>query len=77
MEQVTIYTRPDCKYCEQAKAFMDKHGIAYQGKDVSDPDALKEMLNLSGARTVPVTVTEFGIILGFSEETFKSHFDIA
>lgn len=52
---VEIYTSPMCGYCMRAKALLDRKGVSYAEKDVSDGPAVRqEMLTrANGARTVP------------------------
>ncbi|QIG70653.1 glutaredoxin protein [Rhizobium phage RHph_I1_18] len=57
--EVTVYTRknPPCPYCEETKATLIKHGIAFEEIDVSKPGFDKEHLKTviaPGATTVPV-----------------------
>ena len=66
MEEVKIYTTPTCTYCKQAKAYMARKGIKYVEHDVTkDQKALKEMVQISGARAVPVIVACEQVMVGF------------
>lgn len=51
---VTLYTTGWCGFCMQAKALLERKGIAFREIDVSDgPDRRQEMVARSGRRTVP------------------------
>ncbi|MBI1823758.1 MAG: glutaredoxin family protein [Nitrospirae bacterium] len=66
MEEVKIYTTSTCLYCRQAKEYMQKKGIKYTEYDVTkNQDALKEMVKISGARSVPVITACEEVMIGF------------
>lgn len=55
MKTAIIYTTPTCKYCKEAKQFMDEKGVTYTEVDVSkDKEGLAKMLSLVGRASVPV-----------------------
>jgi glutaredoxin 3 len=46
--KVTLYTIPECPYCQQARDYFTAKGIQFEEKDVkADKDSLSEMLSLS------------------------------
>ncbi len=56
---VTLYVVPDCPLCARARAWLQRHGVAYHERDVArDFGALRAMYKLTGQRFVPVF--EFG-----------------
>ena len=58
-----------------AKAFLDKHGVPYEGIDVGeDPEAAKKMIGLSGQRGVPVIVVDNEVIVGFDSQRLNDLF---
>ncbi len=58
-----------------AKAFLDKHGVPYDGIDVGeDPGAAKKMIDLSGQRGVPVIVVDNEVIVGFDSQRLNDLF---
>ncbi len=66
MKNVTVYSTQNCPYCRMAKAFLEKHGVPYQGIDVgNDAEAAKKMIEISGQRGVPVITVDNEIIIGF------------
>ncbi len=54
MNPVTIYTRPRCPYCEQAKWRLRDKGVDYNEIDISgSADMRAEMESRTGRKTVP------------------------
>lgn len=65
---VTIYTTPWCPYCIQAKALLDKKGVAFEEIDVSGRTDLRAwLLEVSRQRTVPQVFINGASIGGYSE----------
>jgi len=46
MEKSVIYTKDNCKFCVQAKAVMNRRGIAYEEKKIQSDSDREELLNL-------------------------------
>jgi len=75
MKKVTVYSTKNCPYCRMAKAFLDKHGVPYEGVDVGeDSNAAKKMIELSGQRGVPVIVVDDEVIIGFDSQRLNELF---
>ncbi len=54
-EEVKIYTTPTCPSCQKAKNYLTEKGVEFTAFDVSqDKEALKEMIEISKSRSVPV-----------------------
>ncbi|MEE9515151.1 MAG: glutaredoxin family protein [Candidatus Brocadiales bacterium] len=69
MAEVKIYTTPTCPYCLKAKEYFAEKGIKYTEYNVAqDKDALREMTDLSGGRSVPVITVSGEVMLGFNQE---------
>jgi glutaredoxin len=76
-EIFTVVTKPNCPFCDQAKALLDKHGLPYQAVniDVGQPKqegatyvTREEVLaQYPGARTVPIITRGDFFVGGFSE----------
>ncbi|MFD9731982.1 glutaredoxin domain-containing protein [Micrococcus luteus] len=60
---VVVYTRPACSACESTKRALDKRGIAYEVREMTDEDA--DRFRAEGHRQAPVVVTEGGTWAGF------------
>ena len=50
---LTVYTKSICPYCTRAKAWLQKHDIAYEEVDISENETVREMLREHGHKTVP------------------------
>ena len=75
MKNVTVYSTQNCPYCRMAKAFLEKHGVPYQGIDVgNDQEAAKKMIELSGQRGVPVITVDNEVIVGFDAQRLNELF---
>lgn len=50
-----LFTKIGCPWCAEARTVLDRHGIAYDERSLSnDADASAEMLRLSGQTKAPV-----------------------
>jgi glutaredoxin 3 len=51
MPQVTVYSGPNCPYCDKAKALLKRKNIRFEDYNVKeDAEKLEEMLEPSGGR---------------------------
>ena len=56
-KNITIFTTNTCAYCAMVKRFLDMKGLPYDVVNLDEnPDRQEEVLQMSGALTVPVTV---------------------
>ncbi len=64
---ITLYTRPQCPYCDAARRYLDERGDPYVERDIStDPVAEQEVVAITGgALSVPITVEDGDIRVGF------------
>ena len=63
---IDIYTKVDCSYCMQAKAYMHKHRIAYNehviGRDLTREEFLEKFPQ---AKTVPLVFLDNRLLGGY------------
>jgi glutaredoxin 3 len=65
--EIKIYTTSTCPYCVTAKQYLDGRGVPYTELNVSEnKEALKEMIQLTGRRSVPVIACGNDVLVGFS-----------
>jgi len=65
-KQVTIYSATWCAFCHMAKQYLDQRGVPYTDKDVDQSmDNLRESVEKSGQRGIPVIDIDGQIIVGF------------
>ena len=54
MKKVTVYTTDYCGYCRRAKQVLERAGVPYEERDVSDDTEKRRWLvEVTGRRTVP------------------------
>jgi glutaredoxin len=62
--QITLFSRPLCGWCQDAKAWLEERGWHFETRDVgSDLAARERAATLSGQRCVPVIEVD-GLVLG-------------
>ena len=61
----TVYSKPNCPYCDMAKNLLESKGIAFEtqmiGVDISRDEIL---LKFPSMRTVPIIVDDNGELIG-------------
>lgn len=64
---ITLYTRPDCPYCDAARRYLEERGDPYEERDISvDADAERDVVGITGGPlSVPITVEDGDIRVGF------------
>ena len=64
---VTLYTRPDCPYCDAARRYLEESGDPYEERDITtNAEAAKEVATITGGPlAVPITVVDGDVRLGF------------
>jgi glutaredoxin 3 len=68
MNEIRLYTTPQCGYCRLAKALFDRHHLAYREIDVSgDPLTRARLLEMTGRQTVPQIFIGSRAIGGYEE----------
>jgi glutaredoxin 3 len=56
-KNITVFSTPTCAYCPMVKKWLTSKGLSYEEVDlVEHPERQQEVLEMSGALTVPVTV---------------------
>lgn len=50
---LTLYTKPNCPYCDRAKIWLEKNGIAYSTVNVLEDTSALEFIKSQGHKTVP------------------------
>jgi glutaredoxin len=65
---VTLFTIPDCPFCEAGRVFLRGQGVDFLDRDVSsDINALQDMLFLLGRAEVPALYSGYMGATGFDE----------
>jgi glutaredoxin len=50
---IKVYGKPQCPYCDQAKALLESKDVAYEYIDITQQPQARQMLVESGFRSVP------------------------
>lgn len=65
-QKVTIYTRPDCGYCKQAKADLGRRGVPYIEQDIERSSQARREFDGMGGRGVPILLVGSQRMDGYS-----------
>jgi glutaredoxin len=66
--QIIFYSADWCFVCRSAKSHMDSEGIAYEERNVDEPRYEAMLVEVSGARSIPVFDIDGNILSGFDPE---------
>jgi glutaredoxin len=71
---ITVYSKPNCPYCEKAKYLLKSLGLQYEEKIVTKDLSVEELYEALGkqVRTIPQIVINKDHIGGYNE--LKEHF---
>jgi len=71
---ITVYSKPNCPYCDKAKYLLKSLGLQYEEKVVTKDLSVEELYEVLGkqVRTIPQIVIEKDHIGGYNE--LKEHF---
>ena len=59
---ITVYTKPQCPFCDPAQALLESKGIEYKAVDVSVDMSAREKIMDLGLRSVPQVFND-GVLL--------------
>jgi glutaredoxin len=64
---VILYTQPGCTDCVLAEAFLNRHRLPYDRRDVTaDPEARRVLIEELGSCRTPTFVIGDQVVVGFS-----------
>ena len=67
---ITIYSKPNCPFCDKSKALVKGLGLTYEekmfGKDFNSPEELYEAVGKQ-VRTMPQVLTDGKLIGGYNQ----------
>lgn len=76
MHTITLYSTPNCPYCQTLKAYLDNQSIRYDERNVAaDSEAREELKKKSNALSVPVIDIDGTIIIGFDLAKIEAALD--
>lgn len=50
---ITVYSKPNCQFCDMAKKLLESKGVEYKSVDISEDPEARQMLMDAGFRSVP------------------------
>jgi glutaredoxin len=62
--RVVIYTTPTCPDCRTLKAWLEREGIAFEERDLSDPEIMAEAKARTGVRVAPISLVGQKVFYG-------------
>lgn len=69
---VVVYSTPTCPDCRALKAWLQRQGIAYEERDLTDPAVMAEAKARTGVRIAPITLVGEEVFYGtFAEQQPK------
>ena len=75
MPDITIYTTPDCPYCERAKALLTKKNLAFTEISVAGDDALRRAMAARAGRTSVPQIFFGDAHVGGCDDLYALHYD--
>jgi glutaredoxin 3 len=68
MNDVVVWSKYHCPYCDQAKNLLSKNGIKFEERKIGDGWTREDLLEaVPTARTVPQIIIDGKLIGGFTE----------
>jgi glutaredoxin 3 len=67
--EVRLFIKPYCGWCDKATRWLDEHGVEYDTIDViADESAFEEMIQLSGQSLAPVIEVDGEVLADFGPD---------
>lgn len=61
---ILIYTTPTCPDCHALKRWLSQHGLAYEERDLTNPEIAEEAKARTGVRVAPITIVRSQVFYG-------------
>lgn len=75
-EGVSLFSIPDCPHCDHVREYLSSRKVSFAEYNVTeDETALRRLLWLTGSPTVPATLVNGEILVGFDPERLGEMFD--
>ena len=70
-QQVTVYSRNNCKFCDAVKEYFKAENITYVERNIEVDAAARDHIIELGAMGVPVVEFDNKIVVGFDKPRIK------
>ncbi|MEX0931804.1 MAG: glutaredoxin family protein [Candidatus Paceibacterota bacterium] len=71
---ITIYVKTGCPWCKGALDFLQKNGMEYTEKNVTDnPEYMKEMVEISKQEKAPTLVIDGEVLADYSADELDEY----
>lgn len=71
MKRVILYGNKLCPACELVKQYLGQYNVKLVYKNVAETKNAEECFEVSKQMSIPVTVIEGNVIIGFDEKKLK------
>lgn len=69
---ITVYSKPNCPHCEQAKGYLTRNSIQFEVVDITQDATARDFVVSKGHKTVPqLYVGPFLLVEGGNSELQK------
>jgi glutaredoxin len=68
---IILYSAEWCGACRKAKRFLNRNDIAFEERNVDQPQVAEELLRKTGQRGIPVIDVDGRIISGFDPHSYQ------
>ena len=76
--KIEIFSTPNCRYCNDAKAFFRSNELAFEEYDVSaSPERKAEMTTATGKLGVPQIRIDGNWYVGYNEKRLREILDLS
>ena len=62
--QVIVYTTPTCPDCRLLKEWLEREGVAFEERDLTDPAIMAQAKARTGVRVAPITLVQDQVFYG-------------
>ncbi len=69
---VVVFHGKGCSVCHEEMTFLARHGVDYVAKDVTSDAAARSELIALGSKTLPTTVIDGEVVIGFEVERLQT-----
>ncbi|OIK11527.1 glutaredoxin family protein [Bacillus sp. MUM 13] len=78
MNDIILFTQPDCPPCKIMKMFLQENQISFTEKNIKeDADSMKELTKKYGSYSTPTIVINGQAIIGFEIDKIKETLSLA